>query len=225
VRGRRTRGREAELSDGLLAVPVPPQLRRGSAEPTDPARLGSDLLAAADTEADALADRLHDGALQALVVARYASDAAVRGGDPALARDAVQEALVALRHTVWLLRPRGGDDLPAALAELSKRRVSAGVPALDLDLDPTVAERLAPAARLAAYRFVQATTAETAAAAGSVRLRQEGAYADLSVAGAVLADPSGWAARAAALGGRLDPPGDSARLLLPFLDHDDEGDR
>jgi signal transduction histidine kinase len=213
------------LSDGLLAVPVPPQSRRGSAEPTDPAQLAADLLAAADTDADDLADRLHDGALQALVVARYVSDAAVRGGDPALARDAVQEALVALRHTVWLLRPRGRDDLPAALAELSTRRVAAGGPALDLDLDPSVADRLPPAARAAAYRFVQAVTAETPATLGRVRLRPEGAYAELSVVGAALTDPTGWTARAAALGGRLDPLGDSARLLLPLLDHDDEGDR
>jgi hypothetical protein len=114
------------------------------------------LLAAADAEADAVADRLHDGALQALVVARYAADAAVRGGDPALARDAVQEALVALRRAVWDLRPRGGGDLASALGELAQRRAAAGAGALELHLDAAACARLSGAARAAAYRFVQA---------------------------------------------------------------------
>lgn len=209
------------MSDGLLAVPFPPQQRRGEPEICD---LPLALLSAAEADADALADRLHDGALQALVVARYATDAAVRGGDPALARDAVQEALVALRRTVWLLRPRGGTDLPGALAELAKRMGAAGAPALTLDLDPGVADALAPAAAVAAYRFVQAGTADTG---GAVHLGRDGAYAALTVAGADLADPTAWTARAAALGGRLDSPGDPARLLLPLapLRFDPEGDR
>ena len=76
-----------------------------------------DLLAAAERDLDCLADRLHDGALQALVVARYACDAVARGADPALARDAVQDALVTLRREVWLLRPRGDDGLMTALLE------------------------------------------------------------------------------------------------------------
>src|SRR4051812_25119820 len=49
--------------------------------------LADQLLAAADAEADEAAGRLHDGAVQALVAARYAADAAVRGGDVAAARD------------------------------------------------------------------------------------------------------------------------------------------
>ena len=73
------------------------------------------VLSLAEAEADAAADALHDGALQALVVARYAADAAVRGADPAAARDAVQHALVALRRAVWLLRPRGDRGLLEAL--------------------------------------------------------------------------------------------------------------
>ncbi len=77
------------------------------------------MLALAEADADAAADGLHDGALQALVVARYAADAAVRGGDPAAARDAVQEALVALRRAVWLLRPRGAQGLLEALRQLA----------------------------------------------------------------------------------------------------------
>ena len=205
------------MVDGLLAVPLPPQQR----QPADAAPGVAALLAATDAEADALADRLHDGALQALVVARYATDAAVRGGDPALARDAVQEALVSLRRTVWLLRPRGGDDLPAALSELSKRSVAAGSPALDLPVDEAVAAALSPACRTAAYRFVQAATAD---GCGEVRLVRDGAYAALSVVGADLPEPEGWAVRAAALGGHLDRSGDTARLLLPLND-DREDDR
>lgn len=205
------------MVDQLLAVPVPPARRR----PADDAPDLAALLAAADAEADALADRLHDGALQALVVARYATDAAVRGGDPALARDAVQEALVSLRRTVWLLRPRGGDDLPAALQELSRRAVAAGSPALDLDLDQAVAAALSPDCRTAAYRFVQAAALD---GCGEVRLVREGAYAALSVAAADLPEPDGWAVRAAALGGHLDRSGRTPRLLLPLND-DREDDR
>lgn len=207
------------MSDGLLAVPVPPQQRRDAgAEPLD---VAAELLAAADADADALADRLHDGVLQALVVARYATDATVRGGDPALARDAVQEALVLLRRTVWLLRPRGADGLADALGELSKRRASAGLDPLVLDLAPAVADALTPAAAAAAYRFVQAATADTG---GSVQLRPDGAYAVLTVSGTV---PDDWRARAAALGGRLDSAADPARLRLPLtpLRSDPEGDR
>lgn len=214
------------MTERLLDVPVTPQQRTGSESPVDPLVL----LAAADLEADALADRLHDGALQALVVARYATDAAVRGGDPALARDAVQEALVALRRTVWLLRPRGGDGLCEALAELSKRLTAAGAAPLDLDLDEDAAARLAPAARALAYRFVQAAVTD-AAAAGSyaVRLVRDGSGAALSVAGGALSEPDGWSARAAAFRGSVETPADGVSLRLPLSsalhDSDPEGDR
>jgi hypothetical protein len=201
------------MSDGLLTVSAP--VRSG---PVDPAAL----LAAADAEADAVADRLHDGALQALVVARYAADAAVRGADPALARDAVQEALVALRRAVWSLRPRGGDDLPAALAELSKRRAEADALPLALELDAEVAAALSPACRTAAFGFVQAALPADGPAV--VGLRRHAGLAALSVSG-VPEDAAGWTARAAALGGHLAVDGSAARLLLPLLDDDTEGDR
>jgi hypothetical protein len=200
------------MSDALLAVPVPVKSRR---LPID----GAALLAAADADAAALADRLHDGALQALVVARYAADAAARGGDPALARDAVQDALVALRRAVWLVRPRGAEDLPGALAELSAQRVAAGAPPLELALDPRVAAAMSAAARVLAYRFVQAVAHGPA----SVALDREGAHATLSVAGTV-PDVPGWTARAGALGGRLES-GPTPRLLLPLSEPDPEGDR
>lgn len=202
------------MNDAVLTVPVPSQVRRAP-EPADDAVV---LLAAADADADALADALHDGALQALVVARYAADVAVRGGDPVVARDAVQEALVALRQVVWLLRPRGSDGLAAALGDLSSRAV---VP-LDLELDEEAAAGLLPSASALAYRFVQAVTGD--ATAGAVRVVRAGGWAVVQVDGEV-ADIAGWSARARAVGGRLDSPGGPARLLLPLPDSDPEGDR
>lgn len=212
------------MSDRVLSAPSPPQQRR----PAEPAPAEPDVLLAllqgADADADALADRLHDGVLQALVVARYATDAAIRGGDPVLARDAVQEALVALRRTVWMLRPRGDEDLLDALGELARRRVAAGMEPLDLDLDPAVAAGLDPAARTAAYRFVQTATLDTA---GTVHLGSDGAFAVLTVTGVDLDDPAAWAARAVALGGHLDSAAQPARLRLPLTrtSSDLEGDR
>ncbi|MEX2289426.1 MAG: hypothetical protein WD794_03755 [Mycobacteriales bacterium] len=198
-----------------MPVPVPTQARLA------PPDAGS-LLAAADADADAVADRLHDGALQALLVARYAADAAVRGADPALAREAVQDALVTLRRAVWQLRPRGGEDLPVALADLSAQRAQAGAPPLDLALDSSVAAALPPAARRAAYRFVQA--AAPAAGPAAVRLTHEGDCARLSVTG-IPADVAGWTARAAALDGRFEVCGATSRLVLPLTRSEPEGDR
>lgn len=199
------------MTDSAIVVGVPAQARR--ALPGAAA-----LLAAADADADAFADRLHDGALQALVVARYAADACVRGGDPVLARDAVQESLVALRRAVWELRPRGDDDLPGALGQLSEHRAAAGVGALDLQLDGQACARLSPVARATAYRFVQAVAPTDGAA--TVLLTTEGGCAVVE-AGGTPDDLPGWAARAGALGGRLDTSGPAARLRLPLdLAHD-----
>lgn len=167
---------------------------------------GRTLLTAADAELDAVADRLHDGALQALVVARYACDAVSRGADPALARDAVQDALVALRREVWWLRPRGQDGLPGALADLDAQLVAAGRPGLRLDLDAAVA--LAPECVAAAYRLVQAVVGDRPV---HVRLTADGALA----LDAPVAEPESWSARAAALGGVLHTDATSTLFLLP----------
>ena len=209
-----------------LVLPAQERRAPGFDEASPSAPAGSDataphataLLAAADADADALADRLHDGALQALVVARYAADAAVRGGDPSLARDAVQEALVALRRAVWLLRPRGADGLPAALAELSAQRVAAGAAPLELRVDDAVADALPPVARALAYRFVQAADADV------VEVAADGDTAVVLVARAV-DDPASWAARARALGGRLHADAAATRLVLPLTRSDPEVDR
>lgn len=171
------------------------------------------LLLDAEEEADALADALHDGPVQALVAARYACDLAVRAGDAGPAREAVQEALVALRRTLWHLRPRGADDLPAGLAALSARLVEAGLPPLHLVLDTTAAHRLAPAARTVVYRLVQAVSAD-----GGVRVALRASGGDLVVdvdGGRALDGPDRWRRRLRALGGDLSSSAGRLRLQLP----------
>jgi len=165
------------------------------------------LLAAADADLDALGDRLHDGALQALAGARYACDAVARGADPALARDAVQRALVLLRRELWLLRPRGGDGLAAALSELSQQLVAAGRPGLRVQVDPAV--RLLPLGAVTAYRMVQ-----TVAGLGPLEVALSGdgtLRLDTPVA-----EPDTWALRAAAVGAELHVTATSTLLMLPI---------
>ena len=201
-----------------VAVPVQQQRTAPAPDASPCCPDAAALLAAADAHADALADRLHDGALQALVVARYAADAAVRGADAALTRDAVQDALVALRRAVWLIRPRGEDGLVTALAQLCAQRVAGGAPPLALVVDEAAADALPPTARAVAYRFVQASSGD------AVEIAHDGTDVVVSVPG-VVADRAGWAARARALGGRLEADGATTRLVLPVPDSSSEGDR
>jgi hypothetical protein len=165
------------------------------------------LLDAAEADRDAAADALHDGPVQALVVARLAADVAARGGDASQARDEVQEALVSLRRYLWQVRPRGGAGLADALAQLSSQRLDAGQPPLALVLD---AELVGTPAVLA-YRVVQA-----AAGATRVALRADGATATVDVDGGTLPGPERWATRARALGGDLFASAGRIRLVLPL---------
>lgn len=172
--------------------------------------LAEDLLAGADADAHALADALHDGAVQDLVAARWALDA----GDSDVARAAVQRALVALRRTIWQFRPRGGQHLHDDLSALARRQAEAGrVPVLVHP--PAGDEHLAGAAAVTAYRLVQAVTgtapatASLAAGGGSVVLSVEGA--------ADLPDPARWRRRARALGGDLFCSAGRLRLSLPAV--------
>lgn len=173
------------------------------------------LLAAADADADAAADDLHDGPVQELVFARFAADAAVRGGDPLSARDAVQGALQSLRRALWLMRPRGAGDggLPTALSQLSDRLVEAGRPPLDLHVDDDACAALSGPASSTCYRLVQSVA--TAGSDGTaVRVGRRGTTVRLEVDGVVPpAVPDRWAARARALDAQLalDPTG---RLVL-----------
>lgn len=183
-----------------------------------------DLVALADADLAALADRLHDGPLQALVAARYACDASVRGAaDPALARAAVQDALVTLRREMWLLRPRGAGGLSDALVGLSGQRVSAGLPGLSVHLDAGVAAALSPSASATSYRLVQSVS-RTVMTVLSVRLTRCGELAALDLDAAV-DDPDAWTLRARALGGELVADSASTRLLLPLANpFDDDKD-
>lgn len=198
----------------------------GSLQPTSPPGprspaaaddLAVALLRLADEDADAFADRLHDGVLQALVVARYAADAVARGGNPAVARDAVQEALVALRRSVWLLRPRVTAGLTEALRELAAQRVAAGFPAPVLDLDPDLVAVLPADAAAVAYRFVQTVLDEAGSDVVRVRLERSAAYGVLEV-DAALRNPAAFLMRARAVGGGLVVGAGRLRLLLPLPD-------
>ena len=172
------------------------------------------LLDAADADAHALADALHDGPVQDLVVARYAADAAVRGADPVGARDAVQAALIALRRALWLLRPRGasGEELPAALRALSDQLVIAGRPALILDLDPDAAAALAPQAASTSYRLVQSVVGDEPV---TVSLRAERTSVVLEVDGGRPLAHGRWTDRARALGAELHTTRGRLLLVLP----------
>jgi len=196
---------------------VPGQRRADGRRPGDRGPdLPSAVLSLAEAQADAAADALHDGALQALVFARYAADAAVRGGDPAVARDAVQEALVTLRRAVWLLRPRGELGLLAALRQFAAHVVDAGGAPVLLDVDEAAAAvldaQLTAAAATAAYRLVQRAAGQ---APLTVRVRRTSTGLRVAL-DLPLTDPAGEALRARAVGGALLATRDGASLHLPL---------
>ena len=180
-----------------------------------------ELLDAVEHDRDELADRLHDGPLQDLLVARLAADVAVRGGSPVLARDAVQEALVGLRRLLWHVRPRTERDLPSALAALSARLVEAGGLPLRV-LGALPAAGLDAPVSAAAFRVVQAVAVDAGPAdrAVTVALRPDPATPGAVVldvdGGAALADPDRWRARLRALGGDLHGGPGRLRVLLPL---------
>lgn len=203
---------------GLALVPRP-------VSAADPLPLA--LLAAADSDADDTADDLHDGPVQELVLARFAADAAVRGGDAAFAREAVQSALQSMRRALWLLRPRGAGDggLSAALDQLSERLVEGGRPPLTVAVDADAGTALIPPAASVAYRLVQ-TVVRTSAAPVRVRVSRSDRSVLVEVTGsAPLPAPDRWSARARALGATLttDPAGRVA-LSVPVSPRTDPHD-
>ena len=172
---------------------------------------GIALLDAVEHDLDAFADALHDGPLQSLVVARYAADAAVRGGDAAAVRDAVQQALVELRLLLWTLRPRGDAGLVEALEGLA---VHLGSP-ISVTGDAAELTGLSSVAGTCAYRLVQALACVDAPPV-QVVVRREGALLELTVTGGrSLAGDAGWVSRARAVGGDLSPTPAGLVLLLP----------
>ncbi len=177
-----------------------------------------ELMDAAEADRDDFADALHDGAVQSLVVARYAADAAVRGGDPVLARDAVQEALVGVRRVLWHLRPRGANGLVEGLEQLSLQLVEADDRPLALVGDLEAGALLRGTAATLAFRLVQAV-ARTEGDAVRVVVRRDEDELVLDIdGGAPLLSPERWARRARALGGDLSAPAGRLRLVLPLTD-------
>jgi hypothetical protein len=150
-----------------------------------------------------VADALHDGPLQSLMVARYAVDAAMRGGDAGAVRDAIQQAVVELRQLTWSLRPRGASGLSQALELLAAK--AEDVP-LELSLgqeDPT-----GPGAVLA-YRIVQTVHAH---ARQPVRVIVDGRSVEIT--GTALPSPQRWVRRAASVGCVLSTTGEHTSLML-----------
>ncbi len=170
----------------------------------------ADLFEDAEADSDDVADRLHDGPVQSLVCARYTADAAVRGGDPAAARDAVQVALVELRRTLWSLRPRGASGLCTAVEQLAGHLAEASAASLTLSAGADVA---GPRAVLA-YRLVQAVAGVEPV---RVALRPESNHVLVDIdGGAALPSPQRWARRARALGCDLTASAGRLRLVIPL---------
>lgn len=167
----------------------------------------------AEDDLDDLADALHDGPVQALVAARYATDVAVRGGDSAMAREAVQTALVDVRRFLWHLRPRGSAGLVEALEQLSTQVVEAGGQPLVVLGDVEAAAALRGQGGVLAYRLVQAVVAAGGSAV-RVALGVDGARLSVDVDGA-LPSFDRWRRRAQALGGELTTTPGRLRLVLP----------
>lgn len=164
-------------------------------------RPGADDFDDLEAEREELADSLHDGPVQTLVVARYAADAAVRGGDVAEAREAVQQALVEVRHALWRLRPRGGHGLAAALEQLS---LHLGGASLEIRAEGDISG--APA--VLAFRLVQAV-------AGPTPIRVTVQAACVEVEGGTLPSPERWVRRAHTLGAHLAVVPGRLQLDLP----------
>jgi signal transduction histidine kinase len=179
--------------------------------------LESDLLLSAEQDRDELADALHDGPVQQLVFARYAADAAVRGDDPVVARDAVQGALVELRRFMWHLRPRAAD-LPHALEELSLHLAEAGQRVLGVSVQAGDSSPTRAGAALA-YRLVQAVAMVGSSAQPplGVTLRRHDDGVVVTVDGSIPRIDR-WQRRARALGGSLSVDRDGLRLALPLRD-------
>ena len=174
-----------------------------------PSTTDAELLEGAEDELDELADALHDGPVQSLVVARYTADAAVRGGDPAAARDAVQAALVELRRLLWSLRPRGGSGLQAALEQLAAHLVEAG----SAPVVVVGSTDLAGPEAVLAFRLVQAVAGPLPVRV-AVRADAAGVVVDVDGA-AALSSPDRWVRRARALGGDLSASAGRLRLVFP----------
>ncbi|MDQ6649711.1 MAG: histidine kinase, partial [Actinomycetota bacterium] len=177
------------------------------------------LLLQLERELDRVAEEIHEGPAQALAAARFAADAAaLRGADVTAVREAVQDALAAVRRAVWELRtPAVSSGLGEALAGLSERMDDG--PGLTLQGRPAdlASLSLVPSVvATSAYRLVQAALR---AATSPVRI---GVAAGVGVVeltvrghGLTATDRAEWALRLSAVGAHLVAEPSALRLLLP----------
>lgn len=183
---------------------APPPLSRFGADLPAP-----DPVLAAEAERDRLADRLHTGLLQSLVVVRHAiarergSGAPSAGAGLPTADEALGECLVDTRLLVWHLRSRtAGATLAEALDDLAHRLETDGAAALVVTISP--AASMTPAQDALVYRVVQAVCLATGPAAElEVAVTVEDGRPVVRVRGPVAtveADPEvrEWSERAAA---------------------------
>lgn len=173
------------------------------------------LLDSAEDDRAELADALHDGVVQDLLVTRFAVDLAERDGDLPALREALQLSLVGLRRALWHLRPRGRSDLVGALGDLSTRLTEAGLPAPRLRVRAG-GDGLTGSGAAAAYRLVQTLALLPGGTSLGLVLDRSGDDVVLDVLGAAaLPDLERWRQRAAALGGELTGGPGRLRLVLP----------
>jgi len=158
-----------------------------------------------------LADALHSGLMQSLVVARHALARESGSGDPGVAAglpsadEALAQCLADTRRLVWHLRPRTIDtELGVALDDLAHRLSADGGPRLSPSVVPALP--LSPAQAAVTYRVVQAVALAVAPAVELAVTVADAAGSGVvvQVAGAAgLADNdevSEWTDRAAAYG-------------------------
>lgn len=172
------RANDAHRRSLSTGTPKPAAAARADAQAWEQAVLD------AESAADVLADQLHRGLLQSLVVALHSLSWQGAGGQPSApeglptADAALRQCLAEARSQVWHLRPRVAEpaDLAGAVADLADRVLADGGPTLlwTCVAEPTLAQAVV------AYRLVQAAALD-ATAAGAERLR-----ADISPMGATV---------------------------------------
>ncbi|HVF18644.1 MAG TPA: histidine kinase [Mycobacteriales bacterium] len=169
-----------------------------------------DPVLAVERERGRLADQLHSGVMQSLVVIRHSLARGAVGepdAKPGLptADEAVAQCLAETRNLVWHLRPRTLDaPLPHALEELAHRLSSDGGACLVVDTDAVITISDVHAALV--YRVVQSVaTLTSGGAALAVRVSADDAQAAVTLIGASAgvaddAEVAEWFARASAYG-------------------------
>ena len=203
-----------ERADASPVTPAPVRLVAARADVdalADP--LSADPVVAAEQARDRLADDLHGGLLQSLVVVRHAlargatapvASGARGGADLPTADEALADCLAEARALVWHLRPRTLDGgIAHALDELAHRLDSDGGPRLVPDASD--APELSVPQATVVYRLVQAVAraaAPESALAASIVARGPDVVVRVTGASSVAGDAAvvEWVARATSYG-------------------------